>query len=73
MDKKFTPIGEGYNINYLQNTLLPDILEVIEKSGVSCAAALVIPQMLETRIKNCVAKSNEKHVFTVDDHWKRKP
>lgn len=73
MDKKFTSIGEGYDINYLQSTLLPDILAVIEESGVSCAAALVIPQMLEKRIKNCVAKSNEKHAFTVADCGKRKP
>lgn len=73
MEKKFTSIGEGYDFKYLESTLLPDILEIIEKSGVSCAAALVIPQMLEKRIKNCVAKSNEKHTFTVDGHWKRKP
>lgn len=66
------PIGEESSNIYLQCTLLPAILEMIEESGVSCAAALTIPQMLQNRITRCVAKSNEQHTFTVADCWKRK-
>lgn len=66
------PNGTESSIRYLEHTLLPAILEMIEESGVSCSTALAIPQMLEKRIKNSVAKANEKHAFTVADCWKRK-
>lgn len=69
---KIKPIGQESASSYLECTLLPAILEIIEGSGVSCSTALAVPQMLEKRIKSSIAKSNEQHPFIASSCWKRK-
>lgn len=54
-------------LDYIERTLIPQILKLIEESGLSYHDAAMVPDLLKVGIQECTTAANKRGCFTVLD------